>query len=241
MSSRSCEDAWVHSFFSCSTKACLCESKNFMHVNGFLQQQDGLAGVPFPPITVQYYNTDLWPPISTVHSLWVLIKDTHFDLEPQDFSVSEPLQKPWLNVTCLIFGASSVLWKVQPTHSGATGPHAGWVVKLSRVMVSFTTFKALQHISYQCIELVRHQISHHKSRKSDNDREWGVCNPVPNWQVLTGNTGVSGQMQALVSLCSDWNSLPPYNFRQSYHQLCTSRHSVQYDLCGLLVIKDLEF
>ena len=110
-----------------------------------------------------------------------------------------------------------------------------------QVTVSLTTFKTLQHIRYQCVELVKHQISHHRSRKSDNDREWAVCNPAPTWQVLTGNTGVSGQMQVSVSLCSDWNTLPLYNFRQSYHRLCTSIHSVQYKLCGLLVIKDLEF
>ena len=165
-----------------------------MHVNGFLQQHNGLAGTPLPPITVWYYNTDLWPPTSMVHSLWVLIKDTHFDLELfSKWASSEPMT---VNVTCLIFGASSVLWKVRPTHSGATGPSAGWVVKLSRVIVSLTTFKTLQHISYQRVELVRHQISHHKSKKSDNDREWGVCNhsaylASAHWQHWSERTDAS--------------------------------------------------
>lgn len=104
----------------------------------------------------------------------------------------------------------------------------GRVVELSRVRVSLTTFKTSTRnaISYQCVKLARHQISHHGSRRSDNDRERGGRGPLPAQQVLTSNTAVSGQMQASVSLCSNRNALQLHNVRQSYYPLCISIRSV---------------
>lgn len=62
---------------------------------------------------------------------------------------------------------------------------------------------------------------------------------VPTWQVLTGNTGVSGQMQALVSLCSDGNAFS-YATLGKVIPYCAPVYR-PCKPCGLLATKDLEF
>ena len=84
-----------------------------------------------------------WPlaSISTVWSLWVLIKDIHFlliptfDSEPHNFAESTLFRTHYLNVTCLILCESSALWKGWPNHLVPLSHPLGRVVELSMVMV----------------------------------------------------------------------------------------------------------
>ena len=118
-------------------------------------------------------NTDLWPQPEqyVVCTCWLKIVWFRTLGLLSYWASSEPLA---VNVTCLTFWESSALFKGQPTRSGATGPSTGTGGQAKQghgFPYNVEDSSTCNAISYQCVKQTRHQISHHRGRKSDRDRD----------------------------------------------------------------------
>lgn len=109
----------------------------------------------------------------------------------------------------------------------------GRVVKLiSRVTVSLTMFKTLQHVMPSVTSVETNKASNKPPQRQEEWQRQGCEDGVTQFplSMLTRNNGMSGQMQASISLCSNKNALQLYNIRQSHYPLRSSTCSVQCKL-----------